>query len=112
VKVKHDIPQGLVVNVKPRIDVGLIPGGLGGVSDCFGVGTVCVRLGDSGCHFIIGSGELVRDDFPLTLGKEVIHHHWPPGLPVHRTVQDRHKRHERGRHCFVSEVCRSAINAP
>ena len=101
---KHNVPQSLVVNVEPRVNFRLVLGGLGNIRNCLGFGTIRVQLGDGGCGFVVGSGELICDDLPLALREKVVHHHRPPGLPVHRTVQDGDERHERRRHVLILSV--------
>jgi len=95
VETKHDFPKGLVINIEPGVDFGLVFGGL----RCILGGLGFSLFDTNGYGFVVRGRKLVLDDLPLALGEEIVHHHRPPGLPVHRTVQDRHEGHEGGRHC-------------
>jgi len=95
---EHDVSKGPVVGIEPGVNLRLVPGGLGGIWDCFGVGSFCVLHGDGGSELVFGSGELVCDNLPLALGEEVVHHQGPPCLPVHGAVENGDEGHESGGH--------------
>ena len=80
---EHDVLQSPIIGIKPGVNLGLVLRGFGGICDCFGVSSFRICFGDGGCGLVIGSGELVQNNLPLTLGKEVVHHHGSPSLPVH-----------------------------
>jgi len=95
-KTEHDVSESLVVDVEPSFNLRLVLGGFGCVVSGLGLSF----FGDHGFGLVVGGREFVLNNFLLALGKEVVHHHQSPGLPVHGTVQDRHKGHEGGGHCF------------
>jgi len=97
---EHDVPQSPIIGIKPGVNLRLVLGGFGGICNRFGMGSFRICFGDGGCGLIVGSGELVCYNLPLALGEEVVHHQWPPGLPVHGVVQDGDEGHEGGRHLW------------
>jgi len=90
-EMEHDVSESLVVYVEPGLDLRLVLGGFGRVVSGLGFSF----FGYNGFGLVVGGRKFVLNDFPLALGKEVVHHHRSPGLPVHGTVQDRHKGHIR-----------------
>jgi len=99
-KAEHDVPQGPVIGVEPGGNLGLVYGGLRGIRNHFGVGSFRICLGNGDCGLVLGSGKLVCDDSPLTLGEEIVHHQWPPGLPVHGAVKNGDEGHESRGHVW------------
>ena len=91
---EHDVPKGLIVNVEPDVDFGLVFGGFRHILGGFGF----PFLDTNGFGFVVGGRKLVLDNLLLALGEKVVHHHRSPGLPVHGTVQNRHEGHEGGGH--------------
>jgi len=100
VKVEHDVSESFVVDVEPGVDLGLVFGGFG----CIFSGLGFSFFDNNAFDLVVGGRKFVLNNFPLALGEQVVHHHWLPGLPVHGTVQDRHKGHEGGGHCFCSKL--------
>ena len=99
VETKHDVSQGLVVDIEPVVDISLVFGGFANVFGRFSFGSSSFALTNrSGDDLIFWSRELVCNGLPLALREQVVHHHWLPGLPVHGTVEDRHEGHESGGH--------------
>jgi len=90
VKTEHDVPESLVVDIEPEVNLRLVFGGFGRILS--GLGFSFFDTNSLG--FVVGSGELVLNNLPLSLGEEVVHHHRSPNLPVHGTVQDRYEGHE------------------
>jgi len=99
VETKHDVSQGLVIDIEPDVDIGLVFGGFANVFGRLSFGSSSFALTNrSGDDLIFWTRELVCNGLPLALRKEVVHHHWFPGLPVHGTIEDRHEGHESGGH--------------
>jgi len=59
VETEHDVSQSSVIDVKPGVNLRLVLGGLGGIRNCFRVGSLCVRLGNGGCGLVIRSREFI-----------------------------------------------------
>jgi len=79
VETEHYIPESLVINVEPEVNLGLVFGGFGRILSGLGL----PFLNTNSLGLVVGSREFVLNNLPLALRKEVVHHHGPPSLPVH-----------------------------